>query len=68
MTQRLHLVFGGELIDPSTGDLREAAANLFSMLHALDAQPGTAIAVAPIPQHGLGLAINDRLTRAAAPR
>ncbi|SIO20382.1 L-threonylcarbamoyladenylate synthase [Vannielia litorea] len=52
----------------AAGDLREAAANLFSMLHALDAQPGTAIAVAPIPQHGLGLAINDRLTRAAAPR
>ncbi len=50
------------------GDLREAAANLFSMLHALDALPGAEIAVAPIPQHGLGLAINDRLTRAAAPR
>ncbi|MGR3792772.1 L-threonylcarbamoyladenylate synthase [Vannielia sp. SX4] len=50
------------------GDLREAAANLFAMLHALDTQPGSVIAVAPIPNNGLGLAINDRLTRAAAPR
>ncbi|WP_300059725.1 L-threonylcarbamoyladenylate synthase [uncultured Roseobacter sp.] len=49
------------------GDLHEAAANLFEMLHRLDAmdQP---IAVAPIPDHGLGRAINDRLARAAAPR
>ncbi|MFY0633775.1 MAG: threonylcarbamoyl-AMP synthase [Vannielia sp.] len=54
-------------LSPS-GDLREAAANLFTLLHRLDAMPGTAIAVAPIPNHGLGLAINDRLTRAAAPR
>ena len=53
-------------LSPS-GDLREAARNLFSMLHALD---GTApiIAVAPIPETGLGEAINDRLHRAAAPR
>lgn len=50
------------------GDLHEAAANLFAMLRALD-QPGIAgIAVAPIPGRGLGAAINDRLTRAAAPR
>ena len=49
------------------GDLRAAAANLFSMLRELDtkSQP---IAVAPIPHDGLGQAINDRLTRAAAPR
>ncbi|MBN2907515.1 MAG: threonylcarbamoyl-AMP synthase [Rhodobacteraceae bacterium] len=52
------------------GDLVEAAANLFHYLRALDgrATPGQAIAVAPIPDHGLGRAINDRLRRAAAPR
>lgn len=49
------------------GDLREAAANLFGHLHRLDAT-GQPIAVAPIPDHGLGRAINDRLRRAAAPR
>lgn len=49
------------------GDLAEAAANLFGHLHRLDAT-GMAIAVAPIPDHGLGRAINDRLRRAAAPR
>lgn len=49
-----------------TADLGEAAANLFSMLRALD-RPGIGrIAVMPIPQTGLGLAINDRLRRAAA--
>ncbi len=49
-----------------TGDLAEAAANLFTLLRALD-RPGIGcIAVAPIPQTGLGLAINDRLRRAAA--
>ncbi|MEM7439918.1 MAG: L-threonylcarbamoyladenylate synthase [Pseudomonadota bacterium] len=47
------------------GDLREAAANLFAHLHTLDAL-GKPIAVAPIPSIGLGAAINDRLTRAAA--
>ena len=51
-----------------TGDLAEAAANLFAMLRALDRPEFTAIAVAPIPRHGLGRAINDRLKRAAAPR
>jgi L-threonylcarbamoyladenylate synthase len=50
-----------------TGDLREAAARLFAALRELDAQ-AEAIAVAPIPQSGLGEAINDRLRRAAAPR
>ncbi|MEE8439103.1 MAG: L-threonylcarbamoyladenylate synthase [Micropepsaceae bacterium] len=50
------------------GDLNEAAANLFSMLRILD-KPGTRrIAVMPIPEGGLGEAINDRLARAAAPR
>jgi len=52
----------------SSGDLREAARNLFAMLHELDAQGAARIAVAPIPPAGLGEAINDRLTRAAAPR
>jgi L-threonylcarbamoyladenylate synthase len=51
-----------------TGDLAEAAANLFAMLRALDRPPFTGIAVMPIPEHGLGRAINDRLRRAAAPR
>ena len=51
-----------------TGDLCEAAANLFAMLHELDRAGCTAIAVMPIPEHGLGEAINDRLRRAAAPK
>ena len=50
------------------GDLTEAAANLFAALHRLDACGPATIAVAPIPEHGLGAAINDRLRRAAAPR
>ena len=51
-----------------TGDLRQAAANLFSYLRALDALEPSAIAVMPIPEAGLGEAINDRLRRASAPR
>jgi L-threonylcarbamoyladenylate synthase len=50
------------------GDLVEAAANLFRLLHELDATGAKTIAVAPIPVTGLGEAINDRLKRAAAPR
>jgi L-threonylcarbamoyladenylate synthase len=50
------------------GDLREAAANLFAHLRALDAMAGKGIAVARIPETGLGAAIADRLARAAAPR
>jgi L-threonylcarbamoyladenylate synthase len=53
-------------LSPS-GDLREAARNLFAMLHRLD-ETADRIAVAPIPESGLGEAINDRLRRAAAPR
>ena len=49
----------------NSGDLSEAAANLFSMLRALDLPKFTGIAVAPIPKYGLGRAINDRLKRAA---
>jgi len=51
-----------------TGDLAEAAANLFLMLRRLDRPEFTGIAVMPIPDEGLGRAINDRLRRAAAPR
>ncbi|MDB2513917.1 L-threonylcarbamoyladenylate synthase [Alphaproteobacteria bacterium] len=54
-----------------TADLREAATNLFAMLHQADAvTSGTdrTIAIAPIPDDGIGEAINDRLRRAAAPR
>ncbi len=54
-------------LSPS-GDLREAAANLFAHLRALDARRPWQIAVMPIPAHGLGEAIGDRLRRAAAPR
>ena len=50
------------------GDLFEAAANLFAMLRALDRPEHSAIAVMSIPEQGLGVAINDRLRRAAAPR
>ncbi len=56
----------------ASGDLDEAAANLFAHLRAADLEARAAgavrIAVAPIPRHGLGRALNDRLTRAAAPR
>jgi L-threonylcarbamoyladenylate synthase len=50
------------------GDLVEAAANLFAMLRQLDASGAPVIAIAAIPEEGLGIAINDRLRRAAAPR
>jgi L-threonylcarbamoyladenylate synthase len=52
----------------AAGDLEEAAANLFAMLRALDRPDFSGIAVMPIPEAGLGVAINDRLRRAAAPR
>ncbi len=66
------LAFGPEVPDglnlSPSGDLVEAAANLFAFLRRLD-RPGLAgIAVMPIPDRGLGRAINDRLRRAAAPR
>ncbi len=47
------------------GDLKEAAANLFSFLWKADQLHAKSIAIAPIPQHGIGIAINDRLKRAA---
>ncbi|HEY8950776.1 MAG TPA: L-threonylcarbamoyladenylate synthase [Rhizomicrobium sp.] len=52
----------------ASGDVKEAAANLFAMLRELDASGAQAIAAMPVPEHGLGEAINDRLRRAAAPR
>jgi L-threonylcarbamoyladenylate synthase len=51
-----------------SGDLVEAAANLFAALRTLDAAGAAAIAVMPIPEQGLGEAINDRLRRAARPQ
>jgi L-threonylcarbamoyladenylate synthase len=51
-----------------SGDLIEAAANLFRILHQLDRRNVARIAIMPIPETGLGLAINDRLRRAAASR
>ncbi|WP_045835566.1 L-threonylcarbamoyladenylate synthase [Hyphomicrobium sp. 99] len=70
------LAFGGIAERPArtfinlspSGDLVEAAANLFAALRTLDASGASTIAVTPIPKHGLGEAINDRLKRAAAPR
>jgi L-threonylcarbamoyladenylate synthase len=58
----------GSLNLSSTADLREAAANLFAHLRALDSQCAGRIAVMPVPEKGLGAAINDRLRRASAPR
>jgi L-threonylcarbamoyladenylate synthase len=52
----------------ATGDPVEAASHLFAALRSLDRAPFTGIAVMPIPEAGLGAAINDRLRRAAAPR
>jgi L-threonylcarbamoyladenylate synthase len=70
-TENISLGFGqvqGLVNLSPSGSLVEAAANLFRMLHDLDAKGLDLIAVAPIPSHGLGEAINDRLKRAAAPR
>lgn len=67
----VYLGFGPGVADLNlspAGDLTEAAARLFDCLHRLDAMGAQRIAVAPIPDHGLGRAINDRLRRAAAPR
>lgn len=68
-----YLAFGapasaGGLTLSASGDLMEAAANLYAHLRALDASGASVIAVAPIPARGLGEAIRDRLARAAAPR
>ncbi len=58
----------GDVSLSKNGDLIEAAARLFDALHLADASDKSSIAVAPIPHQGLGLAINDRLRRAASPR
>jgi L-threonylcarbamoyladenylate synthase len=58
-------VAGDASLSPS-GDLFEAAAALFDLLHRADASPPPRIAVAPVPDAGLGVAINDRLRRAAS--
>ena len=72
-TGEVLLAFGpgapeGALNLSPSGDLREAAANLFAYLRALDARGPAQIAVMPIPRYGLGEAIDDRLRRASAPR
>jgi L-threonylcarbamoyladenylate synthase len=71
-TNEAFLGFGPYMYGPYSlspqGDLSEAAANLFKMLHEIDHAAPEVIAVAPIPETGLGEAINDRLRRAAAPR
>lgn len=58
----------GDLTLSASGDIREAAANLFAVLRAADARKPTGIAVAAIPMDGLGEAIHDRLVRAARGR
>ena len=66
-----HIGFGpvsGDATLSASGDLTEAAGRLFDLLHVAQASGRAGIAVAPVPNHGLGLAINDRLARAAAPR
>jgi L-threonylcarbamoyladenylate synthase len=66
-----HIGFGpiaGDANLSVAGDLVEAAARLFDLLHVAQASGKAGIAVAPIPGTGLGRAINDRLRRAAAPR
>ena len=57
----------GEATLSAVGDLVEAAARLFDVLHQADAAPQPRIAVAPIPGEGLAASIRDRLSRAAAP-
>lgn len=70
--EEIYLGFGEYMHGPHTlsarGDVVEAASNLFRLLHELDNAGAATIAVAPIPDVGLGEAINDRLRRAAAPR
>lgn len=66
-----HIGFGavaGDATLSASGDLTEAAARLFDLLHTAQASQRAAIAVAPVPFTGLGAAINDRLQRAAAAR
>jgi L-threonylcarbamoyladenylate synthase len=67
----VHIGFGaieGDANLSERGDLKEAASRLFDLLHIADATDARVIAIAPIPDQGLGAAINDRLKRAAAAR
>lgn len=57
---------GGDAQLSASGNLMEAAANLYAVLHKAAASSRSGIAVAPIPEQGIGIAINDRLRRAAA--
>ena len=66
-----HIGFGviaGDYNLSPSANLEEAAARLFAALHLAEDSGARAIAVAPIPMQGVGVAINDRLQRAAAPR
>jgi L-threonylcarbamoyladenylate synthase len=66
---RFHIGFGpgpSQRNLSGASDLIEAAANLFAALHEADASHFAGITVAPIPNEGIGIAINDRLRRAAA--
>jgi L-threonylcarbamoyladenylate synthase len=66
-TNEFHIGFGeiaGDVNLSDTGNLGEAAANLFAHLYLAENQPKLRIAIAPVPKSGLGLAINDRLNRA----
>lgn len=68
-TQEYHIGFGaihGDHNLSESGDLAEAASKLFAALHHADSSASTGIAVAPIPETGIGAAINDRLQRAAS--
>lgn len=67
-SEEFHIGFGdvpGDACLSDTGDLAEAASRLYAVLHEADASNKPAIAVAPVPAHGAGLAIADRLARAA---
>ncbi len=57
----------GDINLSASGDVSEAARNLFAMLHLAAASEKSRIAVAPVPDEGVGRAVNDRLRRAAAP-
>ncbi len=66
---QFHIGFGDGACDynlSASGDLVEAAANLFAALHLADESAKLRISIAPIPMEGIGAAINDRLRRAAA--
>ena len=68
-SDEFHIGFGLDAGDANlspSGDLAEAAARLYTALHQAGSAPQRRIAVAPVPEEGVGAAINDRLRRAAA--